>query len=73
MTGTMSTEAIYHMGVPVLRGESFHPFAGDDYSVTYVGIRQTVRGEELVLVDRAGEFARPITQAIPDSIVLSEN
>lgn len=49
-------------GRTITPGESFTPFPGDPYTVTYVCIRPTADGMELVLRDCCGEFTRPITE-----------
>jgi len=68
----MLSEPIKHNDKNIFPGEKFQPISGDEYTVTYVGIRREGGSEVLVLRDSLGEFTRPI-KSVPDHIVLSEN
>ena len=60
MTASTLSETITFDGRKITPGDSFQPFTGDEYTVTYVRIDTTAAGESLVLRDCCGEFTRPI-------------
>lgn len=54
------TVTIMYDGQEITPGMSFEYPPGACDAVTYVGIRQTPDGEELVLEDRLGQFGCPV-------------
>lgn len=66
----MSLEPVMYVGKPVQAGTVL--YVEDGYTVTYVGVRPTETGREIVMRDCHGEFAKPVP-SIPDHIILSSN
>lgn len=60
VTTPILDERVTFDGREIVPGESFRPFEGDDYTVTYLRIDRTPSGELLVLADCCGEFTHPI-------------
>lgn len=64
---TMLDEKLMFEGREIAPGQSWRPFPGDDYAVTYLRIERTGAGEVLVLEDCCGQFTRPVRDLLKEN------